>query len=540
MRRVLGLAIASLLLLSVIAYSNPIADAQYGQQSTHDEFRVIFHEPDDDELREYYEWIKSVGGYEKDAKIFSNLFKFPASASTKTITIHFQDCNGSSNAFYSSSHNAVAICYELVKGILSAYNTIDNFEPTIKPGKATLNTIRGILYHELGHALIDVFDLDVLGQEEDAVDGFATILLIQFKEYQTIIDAAILGYYVGIYQVLNLQFNFWNEHSFTSERVHNVVCLLYGSDTKQFASLKGSYLLPEQRAIRCPDEYKQAKKSWENQLAPFIDKAEGQGSTQSNEQEERLKQECKDLGIPDYACTEQTVAAKKQLEKATKKDPLIVKTDMASYSGDASIVVSGMVPVFVENEKVTINLYNPNNVLVSSQHTPAFENRQYLTIVTLGGAYGVDSSLLIAGVYTIHAFYSSSSAQTTFTYKSATTQAVTKQPSPSPTPAPERTPSVSVFGKQVKDLLLIRVKGYGIDQFDIMNYSSAPFIDACRAKDWDVISCDPNIAKFTSFSTLDGKAIFKIKLRNDVNSFNWFAYTDGEKIDSGSTSIIRR
>lgn len=39
-----------------------------------------------------------------------------------------------------------------------------------------LNLTEFVLYHEVGHALIDMLDIPVLGKEEDAVDGFAAVL----------------------------------------------------------------------------------------------------------------------------------------------------------------------------------------------------------------------------------------------------------------------------------------------------------------------------------------------------------------------------
>src|SRR6185295_2240523 len=36
-----------------------------------------------------------------------------------------------------------------------------------------------VFYHELGHALIDIYDLPVTGREEDAVDQLATVMLLE-------------------------------------------------------------------------------------------------------------------------------------------------------------------------------------------------------------------------------------------------------------------------------------------------------------------------------------------------------------------------
>lgn len=39
-----------------------------------------------------------------------------------------------------------------------------------------------MLFHELGHAFISLYDLPITGREEDAVDQFAAILLAMGDE----------------------------------------------------------------------------------------------------------------------------------------------------------------------------------------------------------------------------------------------------------------------------------------------------------------------------------------------------------------------
>jgi hypothetical protein len=45
-----------------------------------------------------------------------------------------------------------------------------------------LSNIILIMHHEIGHALIDQFALPVIGQEEDAVDAFATLMVLETYE----------------------------------------------------------------------------------------------------------------------------------------------------------------------------------------------------------------------------------------------------------------------------------------------------------------------------------------------------------------------
>lgn len=48
----------------------------------------------------------------------------------------------------------------------------------------------GIFYHELGHALIDILDLPIFGQEEDAADVLSIFLIDAFYEEEAAVQLA--------------------------------------------------------------------------------------------------------------------------------------------------------------------------------------------------------------------------------------------------------------------------------------------------------------------------------------------------------------
>ena len=48
------------------------------------------------------------------------------------------------------------------------------------------------IYHELGHGLVDLLGLPVIGREEDAVDGFAAVTMIP-EEPDAVGDALIIA-----------------------------------------------------------------------------------------------------------------------------------------------------------------------------------------------------------------------------------------------------------------------------------------------------------------------------------------------------------
>ena len=160
------------------------------------------------------------------------------------------------------------MCYELV--ILF----IEDFAPYVSSleelDHAILSTALFIFYHELGHALVDVLDLPITGREEDAVDQLSTLVLLSAGEEGR--EAALTGaVWFGLRaSAATGQLPFWDEHSLDEQRFYNILCLVYGSDPESGHYLVEEGLLPQERAIRCPNEYEQMDSSWNQLLSGYL------------------------------------------------------------------------------------------------------------------------------------------------------------------------------------------------------------------------------------------------------------------------------
>ena len=133
------------------------------------------------------------------------------------------------------------------------------------------DTIVQTLFHELGHCLIDVWDLPATGREEDAVDQLATILLLDGSPdgVKSAINAAI-EFDIASRDEDKSDMVFWDEHSFSKTRFYDMLCLAYGSDPGKMGFLVGDDKLPAKRAARCPTEFKRAEHAWLKLLEPYI------------------------------------------------------------------------------------------------------------------------------------------------------------------------------------------------------------------------------------------------------------------------------
>lgn len=126
-------------------------------------------------------------------------------------------------------------------------------------------------YHELGHALIDVLQLPVLGREEDAADSLSAYLTHQIweEESATIImtdSANAYLMYNAEAEANGYEIPYWGEHSLDLQRYYNLVCLFYGADPENRKPIVAEFELPEDRAERCPDEFAQTEASWDSLL----------------------------------------------------------------------------------------------------------------------------------------------------------------------------------------------------------------------------------------------------------------------------------
>jgi Putative metallopeptidase len=54
------------------------------------------------------------------------------------------------------------------------------------------------------------------------------------------------------------------------KRFFNIVCWVYGQNPEKYSPMVKQGVLPEERAVRCEDEYRQLAKSWSTLLAPYL------------------------------------------------------------------------------------------------------------------------------------------------------------------------------------------------------------------------------------------------------------------------------
>lgn len=186
------------------------------------------------------------------------------------VPIVFIDC-GQANAYYDPEQVAIFICHEMIAKSFQVYANLGLTEDELS--LAIGNNTFSIMLHEIGHALVDILELPITGREEDAVDQFSVVSLLEFDDlgHEALIDFA--GFWGGLAaetETSLAELPFYDEHSLSSQRFYDILCLAYGSDPTNLAFLVEEGLLPEQRAVRCADEFDKILNAWEILLDPYV------------------------------------------------------------------------------------------------------------------------------------------------------------------------------------------------------------------------------------------------------------------------------
>ncbi|MGI9438005.1 MAG: DUF4344 domain-containing metallopeptidase [Geminicoccaceae bacterium] len=133
------------------------------------------------------------------------------------------------------------------------------------------NTLFAV-YHEIGHALIDLLTLPVVGREEDAADGFAALMMIP-EEPDPIGDELIIAVADGWRLESDLARNttdqgpLWGEHALDEQRYYTIVCLMVGSDQEGFWDFALDSGMPVERIRRCAGDFDRMKAGWQRLLS---------------------------------------------------------------------------------------------------------------------------------------------------------------------------------------------------------------------------------------------------------------------------------
>lgn len=226
------------------------------------DFRVAYVPVADPRYRRWQADFRHAGVLEGIARGLNEWIALPAD-----VTLVMAECGGDPNAFYDPETRTITLCFEVIEHLDAVFGsegaTPEEHETMV------LDAATFLIYHEVGHALVDLLGVPVTGREEDAVDALATLMLADGSEEGAV--AAING-------AIGLQDDsapldesaLAATHSLGPVRLANVLCWVYGQDPQVFGYLVRDGHLPAERAEGCAYEFAQLADSWGRLLEPAL------------------------------------------------------------------------------------------------------------------------------------------------------------------------------------------------------------------------------------------------------------------------------
>jgi hypothetical protein len=199
------------------------------------------------------------------AKSLATAFELPAALKIKAV-------NGfGGGPFYNPEDNSITLPYKFTAVVFGVITQANPEESAEEWGEAVGSVDSFILAHEFAHALIHDFNLPVLGREEDAADGIATVMLLKADEGATYAaEAAEFWADFSGRQNPPALVEYADNHSFDRQRAYNILCWVGGSNEAILQAFAEDEVVPEGRLASCPAEWQLLRKSAEQVLKPHL------------------------------------------------------------------------------------------------------------------------------------------------------------------------------------------------------------------------------------------------------------------------------
>lgn len=127
-----------------------------------------------------------------------------------------------------------------------------------------VGTAIDVMFHEAGHMVIDVYDIPMLGQEEDAADNFATLALLSMEDdyANAALMQGIAGWYLMGAYLSEEELQFFGEHDLSIQRASRKVCHLISSEPEDYGSLAQDLEMDEYTVEGCSYRFAQTLEDW--------------------------------------------------------------------------------------------------------------------------------------------------------------------------------------------------------------------------------------------------------------------------------------
>jgi len=254
--------------------NNIVTSSEYTIKDEGDFYVTYYENPNSISDYSSKEWIQEIKYFEEQIDYLNSQFRLP-----HDVEIVVEECN-EANAFYDYTTKQIIMCYEFMDSVYSDFSTYYSEVGTEvteeQLGQSNLDVVDFVFYHELGHALVDIYLLPITGLEENVVDQFAVYFILsveQDADYEGILFQDML-YNVGTWFFILDQYGYehvyWDVHNLDVQRFYNISCYAYGQNPQYNYDLITDGWLPQERAENCEYEYAVLEDSWFRILSPYF------------------------------------------------------------------------------------------------------------------------------------------------------------------------------------------------------------------------------------------------------------------------------
>jgi hypothetical protein len=178
------------------------------------------------------------------------------------VPISVEEC-GKASAQYSPRTRSIRICYEFVEYANELAGRKGRALATVDADTNALLMFATL--HEIGHALIDILDLPIAGNEEDRVDEFAFLTMTSHDDVE--LARSVVTAPASFFQRHGKAVGEHHDgvHSSGGDRAFDGICLLYGRTGDHFAKR----LLGPERTQGCIDWAVTIRDLWRKWVRPY-------------------------------------------------------------------------------------------------------------------------------------------------------------------------------------------------------------------------------------------------------------------------------
>jgi hypothetical protein len=264
-----GIALAAFLLSLWLTES--LAQPAPAPALENDQIEIVYGEPNASYLKPMFERYKKRQVLEQLKQFLSPLILPP----NIKLRITAKEC-GTVNSWWYGRKDGLFLCYEWADFAERVAPTGPTPEGVTREG-AVVGAFLQVTFHELGHAMFDIYEIPVFGREEDAADQMAGLILSEFGK-----NLALRTLPGAAYQWQKMNESeaegwgrrvFSDEHGHPLQRAYNYMCIAYGAMPDTFQQYIDQGLLPKERAVNCGREFKQIEHAFAKTMLPHIDQA---------------------------------------------------------------------------------------------------------------------------------------------------------------------------------------------------------------------------------------------------------------------------